>query len=355
MSSTSTAGPDMGEEAAPSTEIAGAADIAEVIATVEAEYGVRVRNAKLYKGEYDSNIRFDDPERGTLLAKVSAADLGEEIIGWQETVLAAATASSDVNFATPGVLSALDGRKHVRTDRFLVRVVTWISGRLMSERDESELFNVELLRSLGEASARLTRAFSDLTMPATIVGHEWMLHRGPEVVGESLNVLEARAVAQGIADERQIGIVRDITDRFRSTVLPRMDGLPWAVIHHDLHDANVVLNTAGTLVAGVIDFNDAVFAPRMSDLAISAGYAMLRQDDPESAFRAVVDGYRSIIEPTPDELELVGEMSLMRLCMNWAQWQSRALETQDNDYALTRSKYTWPLIEHLAEVGAPTV
>ena len=345
----------MGQAASHSAEIAGAAAIAEVIATVEREYGLRVGNVRLYKGEYDSNIRFDDPERGTWLAKVSAADLGEEVVGWQETVLDAVAASRDVNFETPRILLTLDGQKHVRTPRFLVRVVTWISGRLMNERDGPENFDAKLLRSLGEASARLDCALSDVTMPRAIRQHEWMLHRGPEVVGQSLDVLDSRAAAQSITDERQIEIVRDITDRFRWAVLPKLQALPWAVVHHDLHDANVVLNEAGTAVAGVIDFNDAVFAPRISDLAISAGYAMLRQDDPEKAFRAVVDGYRSITEPTPEELELVGEMSLMRLCMNWAQWQSRALEAEDNEYALTRSKFTWPLIEHLAATGAPTV
>lgn len=345
----------MGGTAGPSPEIAGAAGIAEVIATVEAEYGVRVRNIRLYKGEYDSNIRFEDPERGTWVAKVSAADLGEEIIGWQETVLDAVAASRDLGFATPSILLTRDGRKHVRTPRFLVRVVSWISGRLMTERDEAEDFDAELLSSLGESSAQLTRALSEVSMPATIAEHEWTIQRGPEVVGAALRVLEEQGVARGIADQRQLEIVREITDRFHQTVLPRLASLPWTVIHHDLHDANVVLNDAGTAVAGVIDFNDAVCAPRVSDLAICAGYAMLRQDDPERTFGLVVEGYRRLIDLTDGEAAIVGEMALMRLCMNWAQWQSRALESADGEYALDRSQFTWPLIEHLAESGVPTV
>ena len=345
----------MGPEAEHSAEIAGAADIAEVIATVEREYGLRVGNVRLYKGEYDSNIRFDDPERGTWLAKVSAADLRAEVIGWQETVLNAVAASRDVDFQTPRILLTLDGRKHVRTPRFLVRVVSWISGRLMNERAESESFDAELLRSLGKASAQLTRALSDVRMPATIAKHEWTLQRGPEVVCASLQVLEERGAAEGVADARQRGIVREIADRFHRSVLPRMASLPWAVVHHDLHDANVVLNDAGTSVAGVIDFNDAVCAPRVSDLAICAGYAMLRQEEPERAFRLVVEGYRSLIDLTAGELAVVGEMALMRLCMNWAQWQSRALESDDDEYALARSEFTWPLIERLAHDGPPTV
>ena len=347
--------PEMASDSLPLSTIARVADVSEVVAVVEREYGFCVRSLKLYKGEYDANIRFDDPEHGALLAKVSTPDLSEEAIRWQETVLDAAAVSSEVNFATPTILPTLDGRKHVRTARFLVRVVTWISGRLMNERSESSRFNTELLMSLGEASARLTRALRAVTMPPAVRQHEWMLHRGPEIVGESLNVLEARAVTQGIADVRQIEIVREITDHFKTTVLPRLQGLPWTVIHHDLHDGNVVLNDEGTSVAGVIDFNDAVFAPRISDLAISAGYAMLRQDDPERAFGVVVEGYRSITEPTLEELEVVGEMALMRLCMNWAQWQSRALDSEDTEYALMRSKFTWPLIEHLADVGVPPV
>ena len=82
---------------------------------------------------------------------------------------------------------------------------------------------------------------------------------------------------------------------------------------------------------------------------------MLRQAEPERVFRTVVEGYRSVLELSPAELDIVGEMALMRLCMNWAQWQSRAQVAGDNEYALSRSRHTWPLIEHLAQVWPPVV
>lgn len=205
---------------------------------------------------------------------------------------------------------------------------------------------LDLPYSLGAASAHLTRALGGLAAPEGITSHRWLIQRGPEVVEESIRELPG--------DSRTC-VVAEVSRRFSTTVLPLLDSLPWSIVHHDLHDGNVILDDVGRSVAGVIDFNDAAFAPRVADLAIAGAYAMLRQAEPERVFRTVVDGYRSILDLSSAELHVVGEMALMRLCMNWAQWQSRAHSTGDNEYALSRSRYTWPLIEHLAEVGPPRV
>ncbi|WP_209374008.1 phosphotransferase [Brevibacterium renqingii] len=324
-------------------------DLTEVMAAVSELYGVRVERPKLFKGEFDRNVRFADHRHGMLLAKVSADSLGEDALRWQETVLHAAAESPEVTFRTPLVLPALDGSRHVRIGAHLVRVVTWISGRLWNENSSTGGAGAGLLRSLGEASARLTLALADVDMPPEIPGHDWMIERGPLVVRRALDRLEQ---AGGEQPER-LSVIRGIVDRFAERVLPGLDELPRSVIHHDLHDANVVLDEAGQSLAGVIDFNDAVAAPRISDLAISGAYAMLGHSDPAAAFRSVIAGYRSVLEPEPAELDVVGEMALMRLCMNWAQWRARALDAADSEYALQRSARTWPLIAYLAEAGAP--
>lgn len=341
-------------EPVPSTEDTLPPQLTAIMAELGDLYGVRVEQPKLFKGEFDVNVRFADPTHGMLLAKVSADSLGEGMLRWQETVLEAAAASQEVTFPTPTILSALDGRGHVRIGEQLVRVVTWIPGRLWNENPSVDGAGAELLHSLGQASARLTLALAAVEMPADVPGHDWMIERGPLVVGRALDRLEQdRGDLAGTERGGQVSVVRDITEHFAEWVLPRLGDLPRSVIHHDLHDANVVLDETGTAVGGVIDFNDAVCAPRISDLAISGAYAMLRRSDPEAAFRAVVDGYRSVLEPDPAELEIVGEMALMRLCMNWAQWQARAVDAADSEYALQRSAHTWPLIAHLAEAGPP--
>lgn len=322
-------------------------DLRKVVRTVGQVFSVRPRNLKVYKGEFDRNIRFDDPDRGTWLIKVSTADVEMTSIRWQASLLAAAEADQRIPFLTPSLMSSADGRTHITVEgnegTYIARVVRWIHGSLMSD----EVFSgFDLPYSLGAASAHLTRALGGLTEPVGITGHPWLIQRGPEVVEESL---------RGLSDDVRTRVVDQVSRRFGTTVLPLLDTLPWSIIHHDLHDGNVILDAAGRSVAGVIDFNDAAFAPRVADLAIAGAYAMLRQAEPERVFRAVVDGYRSILDLSSAELDVVGEMALMRLCMNWAQWQSRAKSSGDNEYALSRSRYTWPLIEYLAEVGPPTV
>ncbi|TGD09193.1 hypothetical protein EB836_15330 [Brevibacterium sp. S111] len=341
-------------EPVPSTEETLPPDLAVIMSELSDLYGVQVEQPKLFKGEFDVNVRFVDPTHGMLLAKVSPGSLGEGMLRWQEAVLEAAAASREVTFRTPRILPAPDGRGHVRIGTRLVRVVTWIPGRLWNENPRAGGAGAELLHSLGQTSARLTLALEAVEMPTDVPGHDWMIERGPLVVGRALDRLERGSGERDEAElEGRVSVVRRITDHFAERVLPRLSALPRAVIHHDLHDANVVLDEAGTAVAGVIDFNDAVCAPRISDLAISGAYAMLRRSDPEAAFRAVVDGYRRVLEPDPAELEVVGEMALMRLCMNWAQWRARAVDAVDSEYALQRSAHTWPLIAHLAEAGTP--
>jgi hydroxylysine kinase len=322
-------------------------DLKKVVRAVEQVYSVRPRDLKVYKGEFDRNIRFDDPDRGTWLIKVSTADVGMTSIRWQASLLEAAEADQRIPFLTPNLLTSADGRTHITVEgdkgTYIARVVRWIDGSLMSD----EVFSgLDLPYSLGAASAHLTRALGGLAEPVGITGHRWLIHRGPEVVEESL---------RGLPDDGRTCVVAEISRRFGATVLPRLDNLPWSIIHHDLHDGNIVVDAVGSSVVGVIDFNDAAFAPRVADLAIAGAYAMLRQAEPERVFRAVVDGYRTILDLSSAELDVVGEMALMRLCMNWAQWQSRAQAARDNEYALSRSRYTWPLIEHLAEVGPPKV
>lgn len=324
-----------------------ASDLRKVVYSVRQVFSVRPGNLKVYKGEFDRNIRFDDPDRGTWLIKVSTADVGMTSIRWQASLLAAAEADQHIPFLTPNLLSSADGRTHITVEgeggTYIARVVRWIDGALMSD----EVFSgLDLPYSLGAASAHLTRALGGLAEPVGITGHRWLIQRGPEVVDESL---------RGLPDDGRTRVVAEVSRRFDMAVLPLLDALPWSVIHHDLHDGNVILDAAGKAVAGVIDFNDAAFAPRVADLAIAGAYAMLRQSEPEQVFRAVVDGYRSILDLSSAELDVVGEMALMRLCMNWAQWQARAQAPGDNEYALSRSRYTWPLIEHLAEVGPPRV
>lgn len=326
-------------------------DLTKIMAEVSSIYGVQVENPKLFKGEVDRNVRFDDANHGKLLLKVSAGTLDGEILRWQETVLRAVANDPIVTFETPTILPALNGNLHVRIGGHLVRVITWISGLLWNENIRAGGGKATLMHSLGEASARLTIALSNVEMPPNVPGHDWMIERGPFGVRRALEQIGQA----GAAPSERLSIIQHIADQFEKEVLPQLADLPWSVIHHDLHDGNVILDSTGYSVAGVIDFNDAVFAPRVTDLAISGAYAMLGQHSPEEAFRSVVAGYQNVLELDAQEVSVVGKMALMRLCMNWAQWQARALESTDNEYALSRSAHTWPLIDYLAETGPPTV
>ena len=74
-------------EPVPSTEETLPPDLAVIMSELSDLYGVQVEQPKLFKGEFDVNVRFVDPTHGMLLAKVSPGSLGEGMLRWQEAVL----------------------------------------------------------------------------------------------------------------------------------------------------------------------------------------------------------------------------------------------------------------------------
>merc|ERR1712113_891723 len=67
--------------------------------------------------------------------------------------------------------------------------------------------------------------------------------------------------------------------------------LPHSVIHSDLNDTNLLFNSSGTEVLGVIDFGDSIYSCTIFDPAIAAGYYSLGQEDPMLVFQEVLRGY----------------------------------------------------------------
>ncbi|MGW7291885.1 phosphotransferase [Streptomyces xiamenensis] len=70
------------------------------------------------------------------------------------------------------------------------------------------------------------------------------------------------------------GFLRAVIDDYRTTVAPARAQLPVQVIHADLNLSNVLVSDDGR-VTGIIDFGDAVLAPRVYDVAVTACYLAL--------------------------------------------------------------------------------
>lgn len=338
--------PDPDRQAGPEEHLRGA-----ILDAVTREYGLVPQDVRLYKGEYDRNIRITDPARGTWLIKVSDARTPAVVLDWQEAVLAAARAVPDPTPATPALLPASSGDLRIDVRHagatYRVRVVSWIDGDMLSAQSAVPR-HVHV--ALGEVSAQLTRAFAGLAPPADLPQHAWLAQRGTR---------EIRAAMSHLPEDSRTRTVAEVVARFEHHHTARMAQVPWGVVHHDLHDDNIVVaggeaggGVGGPMrLVGVIDFNDAHAAPLVADPAVAAAYATLQADDPCDRIAAVVEGYERHRTLSADEHALVGPLALLRLCTNWTVWSARALTAADPEYALHRSYRTWGAVEALLGDG----
>ena len=324
-----------------------------VLDAVARAYGLDPCAPRVFKGEFDRNIRITDPEQGTWLIKVSDEQTPAVALDWQETVLDAAARRNELGFhlaghsasaiATPRLRATRSGQRRITLEHggttFRIRVVEWIDGDLLSTRSAVPR---SVYVQLGRTSAALTRAFADLTPPADLPEHTWLAQRSTREIRAALTRLPAGERTRTVAE---------VVARFERDHADRLARVPWGVVHQDLHDDNTIVtggdDSPEMRLIGVIDFNDAHRAPLVADPAIAAAYATLRADDPRDRIAAVVAGYEQIRALSDDERALVEPLALLRLCTNWSVWRVRAAEAHDPEYALHRSQHTWAAVDAL--------
>lgn len=322
-----------------------------VLGAVAREYGLDPRDPRVFKGEFDRNVRIADPERGTWLIKISDERTPTVALDWQETVLDAAvhwqeSGRPGLDVATPRLLANRHGDRRISLDHggetFRIRVVEWIDGDLLSA---CPAVPQGIYEEIGRVSAALTGAFAGLTPPAELPEHTWLAQRSTH---------EIRAALDRLPHDDRTRTVAEVVARFESDHADRLARVPWGVVHQDLHDDNTIVaggrgDSRKLRLIGVIDFNDAHRAPLVADPAVAAAYATLRADDPRDRIAAVVAGYEEIRELSDDERALMEPLALLRLCTNWSVWSVRAAEAVDPEYAMRRSRHTWAAVEALVD------
>lgn len=304
-------------------------------------YGLEVAAVQPAGGEVDINLRVET-NRGRFLAKVGAPRAADE--DWRDRILdhVARVAPSlpvprivETNEGTSSTLFVDDGTP------WQMRVHSWLAGDLLAAVSPTS----DLLRELGRRSAELTDAlatFDDTSMAS----HPWDLRTASETLTGNLTFLRSPERTEA---------VRRIVDTL-ALVRPLLDQMPLATVHHDLNDYNILVATdsdGGQRISGILDFNDALRTYRVADVAIAAGYAMLRQPDPVDAAAAVVSGYHSHSPLRDDELEAVFPLAAIRLCLNATLWTRRTADPEHAgaaNYGRRRMADTWPMVEHLSTI-----
>ncbi|WP_283134375.1 aminotransferase class III-fold pyridoxal phosphate-dependent enzyme [Rhizohabitans arisaemae] len=309
---------------------AGDDELDQAARTAYLLYGLRGRLDRL-PGETDLNFRLRTADGERYVFKLHAPDTDPVELEFQDAVLLH-LAERDNPPPAPRVVRARDGRSAVRTvwadGVRTARMLTWVSGHPWAEVTPT----AERLRDLGRHVAIVDRALGEFTHPAMRRELLWNLTSAPQVA----------AFAPAVADTLR-PLVLEVFDRYRDHVAPRIAALPHQVIHNDANELNILVDDAGD-VAGLIDFGDAAWNPRVCGLAVAGAYAMQGHADPLRAVLPLVAGYDEVSPLQPAELEVLFDLMRTRLAMSVCMSAYQHAKDPANEYLLvSQHGVTWAL------------
>lgn len=249
----------------------------------------------------DAELKRLDTERddtfraGDVLIKVAHPADDPVLIGMQSAAL------THVESVDPGIPVQRVVGSSIEIGGRIARVLTWLDGDLVSDHDLSAEFYEDAGRMLG----RLNQALAGFDHPGAHRALAWDIPRLPDLRPHVTDPLHL-----------------EVLDRFAAETLPALAGLPHQVIHNDGHPGNLLVDpSAPDRLAGILDFGDTVYSPRVSNLAVSLTYLWPDVD-------AFTRGYLAEVPLTDAELAqlpmLLAGRTVMRTVIN------RALDGDDD-------------------------
>ncbi|HEU4825881.1 MAG TPA: aminotransferase class III-fold pyridoxal phosphate-dependent enzyme, partial [Dongiaceae bacterium] len=288
--------------------------------------------------ERDQNFRLAEPDGTNWVLKIANAAEDSQALAFQSALLRHVQAV-DRDLPLPhlratlsgedlGKLASRDGRTH------LVRLVSWLPGRLFSScRKSATLFD-----SLGETLGRLDRALQGFGHPGAHREFDWDIKQA----GRSQARLEF------IDDTGQRAILEYFLDRLETGIAPRLARLRAQVIHGDANDNNLLVDgPVGQRITGLIDFGDAIHSATIGELAVACAYAVLDETAPVDVAARIAAAYHRAYPLQSDELDLLFDLVAMRLVTSVTLSASRRDRVKDNAYLNVSEAPAWAMLERL--------
>lgn len=136
-------------------------------------------------------------------------------------------------------------------------------------------------------------------------------------------------------DQSRRGMILGLLDDFQALFEGTFNDLPRQVIHNDFNPHNVLVSSADpTVVTGIIDFGDAVEAPRINDLAIALSYQVGDREGLGDALE-LLKGYHQTLRLRVEEIQALPTLLRTRMCMTLviSEWRAQA-HPENRDYIL---------------------
>ncbi|MGB0523619.1 MAG: aminotransferase class III-fold pyridoxal phosphate-dependent enzyme [Flammeovirgaceae bacterium] len=297
---------------------------------------------KKLPGELDFNFRLDT-DQGSYILKISRPDADEEYIQYQQQLLEH-VANSELKLRVPRAVpdreknfiskvTDIDGNER------LVRLLTWIDGRLWSEVNPQ---GIELLWSLGKEAGRINQALEGFDHPNAHRTFEWDIAQAAWTYAYFY-----------LFEGEQLEIVSYFKKKFK-TIQKRYKKLRKGVVHNDANDNNIIVDDylVHPQVRSIIDFGDAIYTQKINDLAIAISYGMMNKPDALAAALPIVEGYHSSFPLLDEELEALYVLVAVRLLISVTKSAINRQEEPENEYLFVSEKPAWKALKQWRELDA---
>ena len=298
----------------------------EQAAAIALEYfGIRASTRPLVS-ERDQNFRLDADDAHRYTLKISNHAEQTRVVDFQNQALRH-IASTDPSLPVPRVIPGLDGQLHSRVEHagnhHLVRLLSWVEGRVLNSTETSP----DLVNRLGRLLARLGLALKDFDHPGSNPPFLWDMKRAGGL----------RALLGSIEAPDIRGLAAQVLDGFDTRIAPALDSLRTQVIYSDMNLDNVLVDRSRPdRISGLIDFGDLVKSPLIMDLAIASAYQLSNSEDPLNGALPMITGYHAINPLLELEQLLLPDLIKTRLVTSLLIGSYRAKLFPDNrEYLLT--------------------
>lgn len=294
-------------------------------------------------GELDFNFRIKVADSEGYILKISRPNENEDYLDFQQHLLKSVEENGE-NLIAPKVISDTNGNAISKiTDDFgkerLVRLLTWVSGRIWSGVNPQ--LN-DLRYSLGEQCGLLTQALQGFDHPEAHREFEWDVAQS----------LWTKAHVDLFSGEEKI-IIEYFQNLFEKSQAAYL-ALRKAVVHNDANDNNVIVSTdlVHPKVVAVIDYGDAVYTQIINDVAVACAYAIMHHNDPIDAALPIVKGYHSAFALQEAELAHLYHAIAMRLVISVTKSALNKIAEPDNTYLLISEKPAWEVLKKWRELSS---
>ena len=311
--------------------------VTEVRELLRSGYDLEPDEVEVVSGEVATVCRTRVGDRLLAVKALPGSPDDGHLVRWQT---AAVETLARAGLPVPPVVPARDGAP-VHESRAAGRTVFTVVSIWLTDPPLAEVaVDDALLDAVGEVAGRVAVAMTEVPGPPVPTQHEWELARTADVI---------RSVLPRVEDAHVASTARSVADLHDATVGLLLPDLPRSVVHHDLHDANLLVGTtsAGTRgVTGILDFGDMVEGPRIAEYVVAAAYAARNATDPVAALLRVAAGWHRFLPLTDEERDVLLPGAQSRLALNAAVWAARATGPR-SAYASSRSTGTMATLERL--------